>query len=47
MVTLAVVASVQHPDTDYDDLLMSEVPRADAREHIRAAIDNLLPVRIT
>jgi hypothetical protein len=41
-VTLAVVASVRHLDTDYDDLLMSGVPRADARERIGPAIDKVL-----
>jgi hypothetical protein len=41
-VTLAVVASVRHLDTDYDDLLMSGIARADARERIRPAIDNVL-----
>jgi hypothetical protein len=41
-VTLAVVASIRHLDTDYDDLLMSGVPRKEARERIRAAIDNVL-----
>jgi hypothetical protein len=41
-VTLAVVASVRHLDTDYDDLLMSGVARADARERVRQAIDNVL-----
>jgi hypothetical protein len=41
-VTLAIIASIRHLDTDYDDLLMSGVPRADARERIRAAIDNVL-----
>jgi hypothetical protein len=41
-VTLAVVASIRHLDTDYDDLLMSGVPREEARERIRAAIDNVL-----
>ena len=40
--TLAVVASVRHQDTDYDDLLMSGVPRAEARDQIRPAIDRLL-----
>src|SRR5580658_130354 len=30
--TLAVVASVRHEDTTYDSLLMSGVPRAEARE---------------
>jgi len=39
---LAVVASVRHQDTDYDDLLMSGVPRAEARDQIRPAIDRLL-----
>ena len=29
--TLAVVASVRHQDTDYDSLLMSGVPRDIAR----------------
>jgi hypothetical protein len=33
--TLAVVASVRHQDTDYDDLLTSGVPRAEARDRIR------------
>jgi hypothetical protein len=41
-VTLAVVASVRHVDTDYDELLMSGVPRADARDQISAAIDRVL-----
>lgn len=41
-VTLAVVASIRHLDTDYDDLLMSGVPREEARERIRAAIDSVL-----
>jgi hypothetical protein len=41
-VTLAVVASVRHLDTRYDELLMSGVPRADARDRIRADIDRVL-----
>lgn len=41
-ITLAVVASVRHEDTDYDRLLMSGVPRAEARERIRDAIDRVL-----
>jgi hypothetical protein len=41
-VTLAVVASVRHVDTDYDELLMSGVPRADARDRIGPAIDRVL-----
>ncbi len=40
--TLAVVASVRHQDTDYDDLLMSGVPRDEARDQIRPAIDRIL-----
>ena len=38
----AVVASVRHEDTDYDQLLMSGVPRTDARERVRADIDRVL-----
>jgi hypothetical protein len=41
-ITLAVVASVRHEDTDYDDLLMSGVGREEARERIRPAIDRVL-----
>jgi hypothetical protein len=41
-VTLAVVASVRHLDTEYDDLLMSGVPRAEARDQIRDDIDHVL-----
>jgi hypothetical protein len=41
-VTLAVVASVRHEDTDYDSLLMSGVPRDEARERIRDTIDRVL-----
>jgi hypothetical protein len=41
-VTLAVIASIRHLDTDYDELLMSGVPRPDARERIRPAIDEVL-----
>jgi hypothetical protein len=41
-VRLAVVASIRHLDTDYDELLMSGVERADAREQIRDAIDEVL-----
>ena len=40
--TLAVVASVRHQDTDYDALLMSGVPRDIARDRIRPAIDRVL-----
>jgi hypothetical protein len=41
-ITLAVVASVRHENTEYDGLLMSGVPRAEARERVRADIDRLL-----
>ncbi|KAA9149998.1 DUF2293 domain-containing protein [Amycolatopsis acidicola] len=41
-VRLAVIASVRHQDTDYDALLMAGVPRADARDRIRATIDKVL-----
>jgi hypothetical protein len=38
-VTLAVVAAVRHGDTEYDDLLMAGVDRSDARDRVRAAVD--------
>lgn len=38
-ITLAVVASVRHLDTDYDRLLMSGVPRMEARDRIRPRIE--------
>ena len=41
-VTLAVIASIRHLDTDYDALLMSGVARPDARERIRPLIDAVL-----
>ena len=41
-VELAVVASVRHDDTDYDDLLMSGVDRADARDRVRDQVDDVL-----
>jgi hypothetical protein len=41
-ITRAVVASVRHEDTDYDDLLMSGVPRDVARDRIRADIERVL-----
>jgi hypothetical protein len=41
-VTLAVIASVRHQDTDYDELLMSGVDRMDARDRVRPAIDAVL-----
>ncbi len=41
-VTLAVAASIRHLDTPYDELLMAGVPRAEARERIRAQVDEVL-----
>ncbi|MEU6999695.1 DUF2293 domain-containing protein [Nonomuraea sp. NPDC046570] len=41
-ITLAVVASIRHLDTDYDTLLMSGVPRMQARDRIRPTIDTKL-----
>jgi hypothetical protein len=41
-VRLAVVASVRHQDTDYDELLMAGFPREVARERVRSAIDRVL-----
>jgi hypothetical protein len=41
-VRAAIVASVRHEDTGYDALLMSGVPRAVARERIRADVDRVL-----
>jgi hypothetical protein len=41
-VTLALVASVRHEDTEYDSLLMSGVPREAARDRVRPDIDRVL-----
>jgi len=41
-ITLAVVASVRHQDTNYDDLLMSGIAREEARDRVRPAIDRIL-----
>ena len=41
-VRLAVVASVRHEDTDYDELLSTGVPRLDARDRVRGDIDRIL-----
>lgn len=38
----AVVASVRHEDTDYDDMLMAGVPRDEARSRIADRIDRVL-----
>jgi hypothetical protein len=39
---LAVVASVRHQDTGYDELLMSGLERADARERVRDEVARVL-----
>ena len=41
-VTLAVVASIRHEDTQYDELLMAGVDRSAAREQIRGELDEVL-----
>jgi hypothetical protein len=41
-VTRAVIASIRHEDTAYDELLMSGVPREQARDQIRTDIDRVL-----
>ncbi|MGW6904012.1 DUF2293 domain-containing protein [Streptomyces sp. NPDC054940] len=41
-VTSAVVASVRHLDTRYDQLLMSGLPRHEARRRITAAVETTL-----
>lgn len=41
-ITAAVVASVRHEDTDYDQLLMSGTAREDARDQVRPTIDRVL-----
>jgi hypothetical protein len=41
-IRLAVVASVRHQDTGYDELLMAGVPRAQARDMVQGSIDRVL-----
>jgi len=41
-VHLAVVASVRHVDTDYDDLLMSGVDRESARAHVHQRVEDVV-----
>jgi hypothetical protein len=41
-VTAAVVASVRHEDTSYDELHMDGVPRLEARDRVRERIDQVL-----
>jgi hypothetical protein len=40
--TLAVVASIRHEETDYDSMLMSGVSRAEARDLIRETVNRIL-----
>ncbi|WP_249644188.1 DUF2293 domain-containing protein [Nocardia sputi] len=40
--TLAVIASIRHRDTDYDQLLMTGIPRPEARARIRPTVDHVL-----
>jgi hypothetical protein len=42
LTTLAVVASVRHRDTDYDDLLMHGVERSEARFQVREDVERTL-----
>ena len=39
---LAVTASIRHQDTPYDELLMSGIDRNEARERVRATVNNIL-----
>jgi hypothetical protein len=41
-IQLAVAASVRHEETPYDELLMSGVPRAEARQRVRPRVDEIL-----
>ena len=41
-VRLAVVASVRHVDTDYDDLLMEGVDRESAREQVQRRVEDVV-----
>ncbi len=41
-IELAVIASVRHENTTYDDLLMAGVDRGDARDRVRADVDDIL-----
>lgn len=41
-VTMAVVASIRHEDTNYDSLLMTGMPREAARTAVRPVIDTVL-----
>ncbi len=39
---LAVIASIRHEDTRYDELLMAGLDRDEARRRVRASVDDVL-----
>lgn len=41
-ITMAVIASIRHADTDYGALLMGSLSRNEARERVRGEIDRVL-----
>jgi hypothetical protein len=41
-IDLAVAASIRHLDTSYDELLMSGVSRAEARDRVRPAVERVV-----
>ena len=41
-VSLAVVASIRHVDTDYDALLMSGVDRESARAQVHQRVEDII-----
>jgi hypothetical protein len=42
VVTNAVIASIRHDDTRYDALLMTGIPRPEARQQVRPDIEHIL-----
>jgi hypothetical protein len=42
VVRLAVIAAIRHEDTSYEDLLMSGVTRAEARDLVRDDVDRVM-----
>lgn len=42
---LAVISPIRHEDTDYDELLMAGVDRAEARERVRHDVERALEAR--
>jgi hypothetical protein len=41
-IALAVIASIRHEDTPYDELLMSGIDRHEARAQVRHEVDRVL-----